>query len=75
LTFPAITPYIFTMKKIAVNDGGGESGGKKERESNWCEKYSQFIDLDACSARSLHRPVCRRCYQSLIQTKLPFEKS
>jgi len=63
------------MKRIAVNDGGEKSGGKRQREHNWCEKYGQFIDLDACCARSLQRPVCRRCYQSLIQTKLPFEKS
>ncbi|MEN6330460.1 MAG: hypothetical protein ABFD57_00575 [Smithella sp.] len=43
------------------------------RENNWCEKYGYFIDLDACQARSLTRPVCRRCYKSLLQLSLPFD--
>jgi hypothetical protein len=46
--------------------------GLTGRENNWCKKYGYFIDLDACRARSLNRPVCRRCYKSLLQLSLSF---
>jgi hypothetical protein len=65
------------MKKISLPDhnGGYSSNAHAHpaRESNWCEKYGYFIDLDACRARSLNRPVCRRCYKSLLQLSLPFD--
>jgi len=38
----------------------------------WCKKFGYFIDLDACSARSYQKSVCRRCYASLLQVPLPF---
>ena len=66
------------MKKISLqdDDSGYSSSCETQpgRESNWCKKYGYFIDLDACQARSLNRPVCRRCYKSLLQLLLPFEK-
>jgi hypothetical protein len=51
-----------------------ESAGEHQRENVWCEKFAYFIDLEACKVRSLNRAVCRRCYKSLIQLSLPFEK-
>jgi hypothetical protein len=64
------------MKKIFLHDNNcGHSSNayaQPGRENNWCEKYGYFIDLDACQARSMNRPVCRRCYKSLLQLSLPF---
>ncbi|MDP2855233.1 MAG: hypothetical protein Q8O28_13415 [Smithellaceae bacterium] len=45
---------------------------KNGRDNIWCDKFSYFIDLDACSARSYQKSVCRRCYASLLQVPLPF---
>jgi hypothetical protein len=65
------------MRKIPLPDQGclpsSDMAGLAGRENNWCEKYGYFIDLDACRARSLNRPVCRRCYKSLLQLSLSFE--
>jgi hypothetical protein len=47
---------------------------KNGRENVWCEKFGYFIDLDACSARSYQRKVCRRCFASLLQVPLPFDE-
>jgi hypothetical protein len=57
------------MKRKSPENQDDEHPG---RESNWCEKYGYFIDLDACRARSLSRTACRRCYKSLLQLSLPF---
>ncbi|MEQ8213511.1 MAG: hypothetical protein ABRQ35_06415 [Smithellaceae bacterium] len=68
---------LYPMKKVLLPDQDGEKSPKTTahpgRESNWCKKYGYFIDLDACQARSLTRPACRRCYQSLLQLSLPFD--
>jgi len=65
------------MKKILHPDQNKGHSPKTAahpgRESNWCAKYAYFIDLDACQARSLTRPACRRCYQSLLQLSFPFD--
>jgi hypothetical protein len=67
------------MKVITIDEQNSgiqvEAAGELQRENVWCEKFAYFIDLDACKVRSLHRPVCRRCYKSLIQLSLPFERS
>jgi hypothetical protein len=47
---------------------------KNGRENVWCDKFGYFIDLDACSARSYQKSVCRRCYASLLQIPLPFDE-
>jgi hypothetical protein len=64
------------MKKNLPKNTGGENTSviavQPERENIWCEKYGYFIDLDACCARSINRPACRRCYKSLLQLSLPF---
>jgi hypothetical protein len=64
------------MKKISLPDHNdrhsSNADAKPGRKNSWCEKYGYFIDLDACQARSLNRPVCRRCYKSLLQLSLPF---
>jgi len=66
------------MKKIVIPDHDGEylsdANTPQARESNWCAKYGYFIDLDACNARSFNRPVCRRCYKSLLQLSFPFNQ-
>jgi hypothetical protein len=46
---------------------------KNGRDNIWCDKFGYFIDLDACSARSYQKRVCRRCYASLLQVPLPFD--
>jgi hypothetical protein len=64
------------MKELTQNNLNAGSDftldKKQSRENIWCEKYRYFIDLDACSARSLQRKTCRRCYASLLQVPLPF---
>jgi len=64
------------MRKRSLKNNRLESGfdyeAKTCRENVWCKKYSYFIDLDACRARSLQQKYCRRCYASLIQVPLPF---
>jgi hypothetical protein len=64
------------MKKISHNqvDTVGDLSDKEKphRENVWCKKYSYYIDLDACRARSRQQKSCRRCYASLIQVPLPF---
>jgi len=64
------------MKKMVLPDHNGEYvadvNALQTRKSNWCAKYGYFIDLEACEARSLVRPACRRCYKSLLQLSLPF---
>jgi hypothetical protein len=56
----AVAAEILPVKKIG-------------RENVWCDKFSYFIDLNACEARSYQKSVCRRCFATLIQLSLPFE--
>ncbi|MHB8137356.1 MAG: hypothetical protein ACYDGO_03090 [Smithellaceae bacterium] len=46
---------------------------KTGRDNVWCSKFGYFIDLDACRARSYQKKVCRRCYSTLTQLRLPFD--
>jgi hypothetical protein len=66
------------MKAIIIDEQNNsapiELSGERQRENVWCEKFAYFIDLEACKVRSLNRSACRRCYKSLIQLSLPFEK-
>jgi hypothetical protein len=63
------------MEKKLLKDCKDNHPPMADRESTWCAKYGYFIDLDACRARSLNRPVCRRCYKSLLQLELPLGKT
>jgi hypothetical protein len=64
------------MKKISHNqlstEGDLSSEEKQCKKNVWCVKYSYFIDLDACRARSPQQKNCRRCFAFLIQVLLPF---
>lgn len=65
------------MKKVARQNSADASrftpAQKIGRNHVWCKKFGYFIDLDACSARSYQKSICRRCYASLLQVPLPFE--
>jgi hypothetical protein len=66
------------MKTIIIDEQNNripiDAAEEHQRENVWCKKFAYFIDLEACKVRSLNRPVCRRCYKSLIQLSFPFGK-
>lgn len=40
--------------------------------SRWCENRGYFIAVEACQARAMKRPRCRRCLLLWRQMPLPF---
>lgn len=66
------------MKKFVYKNGAGGKrltpAQKAGRENVWCATFGYFIDLEACRARSYQRGPCRRCFASLLQVPLPFDK-
>ena len=67
------------MKKFIYQSGAGAKrltpAQKAGRKNVWCGKFGYFIDLEACRARSYQqRGPCRRCYPSLLQVPLPFDR-
>lgn len=40
--------------------------------SRWCESRGYFIAVEACQARAMKRPRCRRCLLLWRQMPLPF---
>jgi hypothetical protein len=67
----------FSISKRTSIGPGGRSGARMERlqtsETNrWCENHGYFIAIEACQARAMKKPRCRRCLLLWRQMPLPF---
>ena len=58
------------MKKIQTSSA--QNTGYSKREHRWCERHKYFIDIEACKARSVRQPYCRRCLIEWRQLVFPF---